>query len=159
MEENLKIIGWNANGGVRDGLGTQSNLGGTLLRTVWDFTQFDQEKDNEQRIDYRMDFAKALQAVLKAAELLGYVEHTNDWDPLLEITLRNGEKVESESHYYQIDQITDKAVFIEAPSREGYKELEMEIPKKYYVDTELKDTEPALVIPLAAISLITIDAQ
>ena len=95
MEARIKIIAWNAKEQMQ-----ASKLGSLLLSTVWDFTQFDKEKDTSQRMHLIKEYAAGLKAVCHAADQVGVIEHTNDWDPILIITLRNGEKVESESHYY-----------------------------------------------------------
>jgi len=153
-----KITAWNA----KDQL-AQSRLSQVLLDAEWDFTQFDGEKDNERRLFNIWEYAEALKKTLDAADALGNIEHTNDWDPFLIITLRNGEVVNSESHYYQINQITERALYVGAPSRVDYKNWEEQPPEKYYVDPEVHSEDPeswpALVIPLAAISKIIIEPQ
>ena len=149
--ERIEVKGWCA----KDG---NSELSILLSDTTWNFTQYDGVKDNEERMRYIKEYAEGLQRVLAAMGVLGEIEHTSDWDPLLVITLRNGEQVESASHYYQIDGVSVKSVFIEAPPRKDYKNWEEEEPEKYYIDLE-DGLDPQLVIPLAAIALIEIDTQ
>lgn len=152
-KEVIKVEGWN-----EKFTNKPSTLSHVLLDTSWDFTQFDPEKDNEHRMSNIREYAEALQKTLAAAEAIGEVEHSCDWDPILIIKLRNGETVYSESHYYQIE-VGDKEIFIEAPSKKEYRDWGKEAPERFYVDPEVKGVEPTLVIPLAAISLITIDPQ
>lgn len=152
-EENapIRIIGWNDSKGQ-----SSSSLSNLLLRTEWDFTQYDNEPSNSQMLFYMQGLADGLQKTLAAANAIGNLEHTNDWDPVLLIRFRDGSTFDTDSHYYLIEEIDEDNLYVEAPELEDYAFNEETPPEEYYQQVEGK---PRYVIPLAAISLIVIDSQ
>ncbi len=157
--EILKIRAWNGAGNSQLPR-VSSELGMQLLSIEWDFSQFKEDKPGGQsRSISLMELATALQKTMAAADAIGTIEHTSDWDPLLVIELKNGQTIESESHMYQIDYVDREIMEIEAPSLADYKDIyETEAPKEYY--TELgKSGAPALVFKLEDIKLITVNPQ
>ena len=150
MELNEMELKINGLGGPK-----QTNWAGAILDLEWDFTQYDHIKDNANRLSWLKSFAGAFASTMDAANDLGWIEHTCDWDPFLIIRLRNNTHLETDSHYYQVDEVTDTELRIIAPSVADFKEWEEELPKKYYVpDTE--NHGAVYAIPLIAISVIKV---
>jgi len=130
-------------------------LGFSLLRTEWDFTQWDEDKPAAVS---RFEYAVALQKTLDAADALGSIEHTCDWDPIIMIDMRDGTRLESSSHYYQLVDVQEEFIKIETPDKEALEDvysgdMDMEIYKFY--DAE----EGVITIPMEKIKSITIDPQ
>ena len=55
--------------------------------------------DDEQAIATFVKLAKDLEL----CDVLGDFEHTNDWDPYIEIDLKDGTKIETQPGYYYFD--------------------------------------------------------
>ena len=56
-------------------------------------------EDKAARVSWLIKFIKDIELI----EYLGYLEHTGDWDPFIIIKLKNGEQIETQSGYYDIE--------------------------------------------------------
>jgi len=106
-----------------------------------------------------------------AANAMGWVEHTSDWDPFLIITLNDDTKLRTPSHFYLIlneDLEKDKNwdldyLEIEAPEwldvASGIHEADAAQPIYQYYVREVGDKEARYRIPIKDIKHIKADPQ
>jgi hypothetical protein len=146
------ILGGYGNNGL-----PQSAMGHSLLKLEWDFNK--QELEGHQYAENnKKEYAQAFVKTMDAADAIGMVEHTNDWDPILNITFKDGTKYETESHYYQ-GEVLGGVLKIEAPSPDDYTIWEQLIPKDKYYKPSFSDSRSWYEFPIKDIALITVDSQ
>jgi hypothetical protein len=102
-------------------------------------------------LDERTGLANALSHVTKAMGVIGWMEHTADWDPVLVIDTTDGRLI-TDSHYYEVEAplLTKDGNYlvVEAPDKISEVESLVEFWESGYY-----------YIPLELIKLITIDTQ
>lgn len=86
-------------------------LSGQMIRKMdqWIFDN-DHVTDNKQRMDMQILDLRVMKVFLDFLECLGAEEHTSDWDPYLEVVLRNGAKLETESGYWNFEVSGNKII-------------------------------------------------
>lgn len=89
---------------------------------------------------------RGYQTLLRFINALGWVEHTSDWDPFLEITFRDGTKGDTMGGYFLITDIDATHVLIDAIGAEEDSDLIDPALLKYW--TPIKN---AYVIPISVI--------
>jgi len=132
----------------------EDGLGAILLETIWDFKAAREEEENLKGSQALFDLATCFSHVMEAANSLGWQEHTCDWDPYLSLDLTDGSNFEMESHYYQVKEVTDTHMYIEAPGEEVFDEEP--IPHRW---SNTHKWGPCYEFLLKEIDCITIDSQ
>ena len=136
------------------------NVGSLLLGIEWDFKAAREGKGLDLGL---LPMAEAFKATMDAANALGWVEHTSDWDPYLIVKMADGRELYTPSSYFQVEEIQEFSpgeyyLLVVAPDSqtlEDYKQATTNIHEYYY----LEDGDPVYRIPLTEIDYITVDPQ
>ena len=152
-----------------------SETGNRLLQIEWDFKAAREEFEREAATQsfysrnasdggWLLDLAEAFRDTMTAANSIGWMEHTCDWDPYLIITMADGRVLNTPSHYYLVVDIEVSiegySLLIEAPDEstiQGYEEATTNI-HEYYIPEDHKGRS-VYRIPLMEIDYITVDPQ
>lgn len=150
-------------------------MGSALLDLEFDFKAA-RERDKEEAEKgqaysknayvggWEMDLAEALKSTLQAANDIGWIEHTCDWDPYLIIKLRDGRILNTPSHYYLVQEIVEFEsgvyyLLIEAPDKEtleNYDEADTGEIMEFY---SMEDGDPVFKFRLSDIDYVSVDPQ